>query len=160
MRFRTKAPFLFLLVFMTLQVSLQLRAQDYAIEEMSDEETTAVRPFSISRVVPFDSGLRLFLSTNDPDAIASLLAAGAFQAQLSDHQAETDTALLLSLGKAVWCTEAGEPVYLAYSEPLPSCDGNPPVRIECFFEVSAALGPGRDLAIGLDPDFLWLIEER
>jgi hypothetical protein len=32
--------------------------------------------------------------------------------------------------------------------------------IEYFFDVAAVLGPGRDLALGEDPDFLWLIEEE
>jgi hypothetical protein len=104
--------------------------------------------------------LRLLLNTNDPEAISNLLGAGAIQAQISDHEAETETAVSLSLGKAVWCSDGGEPVYLPFKDPLPSCDGNPPVRIEYFIEVAAALGPGRDLAIGQDPNFLWLIEEH
>jgi hypothetical protein len=159
MRIRIKESFLFLAL-VTPQVSLELRAQDYAIEEMSDEETVATRPFSIFRVLPFDGGLRLFLSTNDLEALSNLLGAGALQAQLSDHEAETETAVSLSLGKAVRCSDGSEPIYLSFKDPLPSCDGNPPARIEYFFEVAAVLGSGRDLAIGQDPDFLWLIEER
>ena len=56
--------------------------------------------------------------------------------------------------------KSSQPVYMAFRDPLPSCSDKPPVRIDYFFEVSALLGPGRDLAIGQDPDFLWLIEER
>lgn len=160
MRFCTKTSFFLLLVLIAPQVSLELRAQDYAIEEMSDEETIAVRPFSISRVAPFDNGLRLFLSTSNSDAVADLLDAGFLSAQLSDHESETETAVSLSLGKAVWCSEGSEPIYLEFRDPLPSCDGNSPARVEYFIEVATALGSGRDLAIGQDPDFLWLIEER
>jgi hypothetical protein len=127
---------------------------------MSDEETTAIKPFSISRVLPFNGGLRLFLTTNTPDAIAILLASGALQARLSDHNSETETAVSLSLGKAVWCSDVGQPIYIAFRDSLPSCNGNPPARIEYFLEVAAVLGPGRDLGIGQDPHFLWLIEER
>ena len=157
MRFFSKAMFLLPLV---LSVSQNLRAQDYAIEELTDENTTSARPFSISSVERADPGLRLFIATDNPDKVAELLAGGALLAQLSDHQAETATDLPLSFEKAVWCSEDSQPAYMAFKDPLPSCSGTPPVRIEYFFEVSALLGPGRDLAIGQDPDFLWLIEER
>ena len=149
-----------LLILVTLACPFDLIAGDYAIEEMRAEEATTLPPFSISRVIPFDGGLRIFVTTDSPDAIAGLLAAGALESQLSDHEAETASTVSISLGKAVWCSEDGEPVYLAYLDPLPQCDGAPPARIEYFFEAAVTLGPGRDLAIGQDPDFLWLIEER
>lgn len=159
MRIHIKA-FLLLVGLLASQIPAELRAQDFAIEEMSDEETIAVRPFSISRVLPFNGGLRVFLSTGNPDAIAGLLASGALQAQHSDHNSETETAVPLSFREAVWCSNAVDPIYGAFKDPLPGCDGNPPTRIEYFFEVAVTLGPGRDLSIGQDPDFLWLIEER
>ena len=159
MRIRIK-ELLLLLVLVIPLVSVLLKAQDYAIEEMSDEETVAFRPFSISTVFPFNGGLRIFLNTSNPDAIAGLLDSGSLQAQLSDHESETETLVPFSFGKAVWCSDASAPIYIAYRDPLPSCDDNPPARIEYFFDVAAVLGPGRDLAIGQDPDFLWLIEER
>jgi hypothetical protein len=158
MQFRTNL--FMLLLAATLLNFPELRAQDYAIEEMSDENAVASRPFSISRVTPINGGLRIFISTNNPDAIAKLVSAGSLQAQLSDNEAGTETFLPLSFGKAVWCEFPGSPAYLAFGDPLPSCDGNPPARIEYFFEVTATLGPGRDLAIGQDPEFLWLIEAR
>ena len=159
MRIRINELFV-LLALMLPMLSVELKAQDYTIEEMSDEETTIPRPFSISRVLSFDRGLRIFLHTDDPDAIANLIATGSLQAQLSDHEAEIETAVALSLGKAVWCSDADDPVYLAFGDPLPACDGNQPARIEYYLEMNAVLGPGLDLAIGQDPDFLWLIEER
>ena len=158
MQFR-KSLFTLLLVLIALP-SLQLRAQEYTIEEMSDENAAIPRPFSISRVTPINGGLRIFISTNDPDAIARLVSAGSLQAQLSDNEAGTEKILSLSFGKAVWCEYPGSPVYLAFGDPLPGCNGNSPARIEYFFEVAAALGPGLDLAIGQDPEFLWLIEAR
>ena len=135
-------------------------AGDYVIQELRDENARTLPPFSISRVVPFEGGLRLFLGTDSPEAVAALLAAGALEAQLSDHKFETARPVALSLGKAIWCSEDGNPVFLAYRADLSVCDGKPPERIEYFFEVAVTLGPGRDLAIGQDPDFLWLIEER
>jgi hypothetical protein len=79
---------------------------------------------------------------------------------LSDHRTQSATNHSISFGKAVWCYPGGAPIYLGYADPLPGCDGNPPARIEYFFEVPVTLGPERDLAIGQDPDFLWLIEIR
>jgi hypothetical protein len=133
---------------------------DYIIEELRDENATAPSPFSISRVVPFENGLRLFLRTDNPEAVAVLVDAGALEAQLSDHQSETASTVLLSLGVAVSCVTGDPPVYQGYSGTMPACGGAPPANIEYFFEVAVTLGPGRDLAIGQDPDFLWLIEER
>jgi hypothetical protein len=68
--------------------------------------------------------------------------------------------LPLSYKKAVWCSKDDRPVYLSFKDPLPSCNEKPPARIEYFFEASAVLGADRDLSIGQDPDYLWLIEER
>jgi len=137
---------------------LLLGAGDYTIEELVDENATTSPPFSISHVVPFPDGLRFFLTTDSPDAVADLLADGALQAELSDHETETATAVSLSLGEAIWCSQDGDPVYVVNVDPLVLC-GAPPARMEYYLEVVAALGPGRDLAIGQDPDFLWLIEE-
>jgi hypothetical protein len=137
-----------------------LKAQDYAIMNLTDENAVAAMPFSISRVVPFGQGLRLFLNTNSPDAVADLLKAGKLQAQLSDNQAGTEKLVPLSLGKAVWCPDSDTPAYLSFNAPLPNCGGNPPARIEFFLEAAVSLGPELDLAIGNDPSFLWLIEER
>ena len=136
------------------------KAQDYVIEALTDDNAVAAMPFSISRVVPSDQGLRLFLSTHNPRAVSDLLSAGKLQAQLSDNQAGTEKLVPLSLGKAVWCLDSDTPVYLPFNALLPDCGGNPPARIEYFLEVATSLGPELDLAIGNDPDLLWLIEER
>ena len=146
-----------LFVLLLSLVALPVKAQDYAIGELNAEETTVSRPFSITRVEAFDGGLRLFISADNPTAVTDLLAAGNLRAQLSDHLAGAETTPTISFCKAVRCTADSEPVYLAYHDPLPGCGGNPPAGIEYFFKVAAALGPDRDLAIGLDPDFLWLI---
>jgi hypothetical protein len=144
-----------------LLASAPIRAADYIVEEMREEGTPNL-PFSIARVEPFPGGLRLFLSTHDFAAVASLVSSGALQGQLSDNVAEIETNLPLSLGKAVWCTQDGTPVYLGYEDSLPACSdtGQPPERVEYFLVVPVSLGPGRDLALGKDPDYLWLIEER
>jgi hypothetical protein len=138
----------------------QTTSGDYVIKELRDENATASPPFSISRVAPFGGRLRLFIRTDNPEAVAALLDAGALEAQLSDHQSETASTVSLSLGVAVSCVTGDAPVYQGYSGTMPACGGEPPANIEYYFEVAVTLGPGRDLAIGQDPDFLWLVEER
>jgi hypothetical protein len=144
-----------------LLVTAPVRAADYAVEELREEGAPA-SPFSIARVEPFPGGLRLFLSTEDIAAVAGLIASGVLESQLSDHETETQTSVALSLGKAAWCTQDSAPVYLGYDDPLPTCSdtGQPPEHVEYFLVATVTLGPGRDLAIGKDPDYLWLIEER
>ena len=152
-----RLAFLFLLLLIAGS-PLLFGAGDYTIEELVDENATTSPPFSISHVVPFPDGLRFFLTTDSPGAVADLLADGALQAELSDHETETATAVSLSLGEAIWCSQDGDPVYVVNVDPLVLC-GAPPARSEYYLEVVAALGPGLDHAIGQDPDFLWLIEE-
>ena len=147
-------------ILLMILVTPLLKAQDYAIMNLTDENAVAAMPFSISRVVPSDRGLRLFLNTNNSNAVSDLLSAGKLQAQLSDNQAGTEKLVPLSLGKAVWCPDSDSPVYLSFNAPLPDCGGKNPARIEYFLEAAVSLGPELDLAIGNDPDFLWLIEER
>ena len=144
-----------------LLATAPIRAADYVVEEMREEGAPNL-PFSIARVELFPGGLRLFLSTNDIVAVASLVSSGALQGQLSDNVAEIETIVPLSLGKAVWCTQDGTPVYLGYEDSLSACSdtGQPPERVEYFLVAPVSLGPGRDLALGKDPDYLWLIEER
>ena len=149
-----------LFVLMVILISLPVKAQDYSIEELSAEETSTPKPFVIARVVPVDGGLRIFITTDNPANVASLLADGNLQAQLSDHEAESEMQLPITFGKAVRCTADSDPVYLAYGDSDPDCGGQAPASIEYFFSVPAVLGPGRDLAIGDDPDFMWLIEEQ
>jgi hypothetical protein len=150
---------LLLLVLSTLFISVQLRAQSYSIAELRDENTTAKWPFLLYRAAPSYSGLRMFLMTYNLAAVSSLLDAGSLVGQLSDLNTRTETIVPLSLGKAVTCTVYSMPMYFPYKYPYPVCGGKPPFWVEFFIEAPVTLGPWRDLAIGQDPDFLWLVEE-
>jgi len=149
-----------LFVLLAVLVTLPVKAQEYSIEELSADETTAIKPFSLTRVSAVDDGLRIFINTDNPATVAGLLASGSLKAQLSDNEAESETQLAITFGKAVRCAADSVPVHLAYGDPDPDCAGQPPAAIEYFFNVAAVLGPNRDLAIGEDPDFMWLIEEQ
>ena len=151
---------LILLFAALISPAYRVSADGYNVEELRDENSTGSPPFSIARVTPYAGGLRLFLSIPSPDAVVLLLTSEALQAQLSDHAAETESPVTLSLAKAVWCTEESDPLYLGYAEPIPSCNGQLPTTIEFYFDAGVTLGANCDLAIGQDPDFLWLIEEK
>ena len=157
---QSRKLFVLALFLILLPASQSLKAQGYVFEELTAENLTATSPFSIIQVVSIDGGLRIFIGTDDPDAVAGLLATGALMTQLSDHVAMTEAPVPISFGKAVWCTVDGDPVYLVYQDPLPSCGSQPPAIIKYYFDAAAVLGPGRDLALGLDPNFLWLIAEQ
>ncbi len=152
--------FLMALLLAIPSVPMPLKAQDYAIEELVEETAIAPKPFSILRIDPFDGGMRLFLSTGNPRGIADLLTAGALEARFSDHESEYDEAVSLSLGKAVWCGIDDEPRYVTFLTPTPRCQDKSLPYVEYFLQVPVILSTGQDLAIGQDPDFLWLIEER
>jgi len=137
-----------------------LSAEDFVIEEARSEDSTATAPFSLSRVVSFAGGLRIFVTTADIEQVQTFLDTGNLEAQLSDHNTGSAAAVSLALGKAIYCSAASQPLYVAYSDTAPVCDGQPPERIEFYLEAAVALGPGRDLAIVRDPDFLWLIEQQ
>ena len=99
-------------------------------------------------------------SARDTLLVGHLLGAdGALQAEVSDHESETAASVYVFFGEAVWCTEEDIPVYRAYRDPIPPCGDASPARIEYFFELAVSLGPCIDLAIGQDPDFLWLIAQ-
>ena len=143
-----------LLLAMTIAIPIppfQVQGGSYVVEEMGAETASAQPPLTIIRVVAIPGGLRLFVSCDSPAAVQELLSRGALEAQLSDHRAGRSTDVSLSFGRAVWCSEDGLPVYPGYLAPLPECDGQPPARIEYFFEANATPGAGRDLAIGLEP---------
>src|SRR6266446_6964438 len=112
-----RLAFLFLLLLIAGS-PLLFGAGDYTIEELVDENATTSPPFSISHVVPFPDGLRFFLTTDSPDAVADLLTDGALQAELSDHESETATAVSLSLGEAILVQPGRRPV-------LPRLPGRP-----------------------------------
>jgi|WetSurMetagenome_2_1015567.scaffolds.fasta_scaffold646652_1 hypothetical protein len=150
---------LLLLVLLAPIIPAQLQAQNYSILNLSDEETSAKRPFSIYRAAPSFSGLRMFIMTSNPAAVSAMLDAGSFAGQLSDLNILAQSIVPLSFGRAVTCSANAMPIYLPFKYPFPACGNRPPLFIEYFLEAPVKLGLGRDLAIGQDPDFLWLVEE-
>ena len=135
----------------------------YTVEEMSEDEKPM--PFHIGEIEQKSGELRIFprevWGYADHSEIARLISTGKLEAQLSDSESNKDVPL--SLRKAVTCKDARGnrigPYYLGYSEAIPTAC-KVVEQIKYYLRAPVTLGKERDLAIGIDPDFMWLIEEK
>jgi len=151
-----------ILTLILINVSVSVSA--YFVLELHEE---AVNPlFSISSVEDDPGSLRVFVSASNAGAVADAVSGKTLQAQLSTHTVEGGTAQTVNFSfmKLVRRQKAGpeDPnvwTTLPYLEPIPQ--GCVIEETRLFFLVSVGtLGPGQDLAFGLDPDSLWLIESQ
>ena len=143
-----------ILLFLTLVVlPAAVNAAEYNIEELQSD-TAGIKPFSITEVEQQRGELRLFTESGNIAQIQRLITNGSLSAQFS----EGDDALTvpLSLSKAVTCDD-GTTHHLGYSSQMPNCEIR---HTRYYLRTPVTLRHGRDLAIGLDPDFIWLIERR
>ena len=141
-----------LLLTLTVTLAVNAYASGYAVEELSDSPKE--KPFSITSVESRPGELWLFIQSGNYAQIQGLIRNGSLTAQLSEG--ENAITVPLSLFKAVVCKDFGT-FHLGYSELLPVCEI---AQLRYYLRTPVTLGHGRDLAIGLDPDFLWLIEEK
>ena len=141
-----------LLFTLTLTLAVNAHASGYAVEELSDSPKE--KPFSITSVESRPGELHLFIQSGNYAHIQRLIRDGSLTAQLSEG--EDAVTVPLSFFKAVVCKDLGT-FHLGYSEPLPDCKI---AQVRHYLRTPVNLGHGRDLSIGLDPDFLWLIEEK
>ena len=145
------------LLLLTLLVMLAVAnahgADNYAVEELKSE-TAGTHPFSITQIEQQRGELRMFIQSGNIAQIQRLISDGTLSAQFSgDENAMT---VPLSLSKAVTC-DTGTTYHLGYSAPLPDCVIS---RTRYYLRTPVTLGQGGDLAIGIDPDFIWIIEKQ
>jgi hypothetical protein len=128
----------------------------YSVLELHEEGIIPL--FSISSVEDDAGSLKVFISTSNPAGVAEAIATGLLEAQLSTHSPDgsgTAEAVSFTFMKTIQC-QAGW-MTLPYSTPDP--EGCIVADTRFFFLVPIdPLRPGQDLAFGLDPDSLWLIE--
>ena len=144
------------LLFLTLVVMLMVNAHgadNYTIEELTSEAATGTKPFSITQIEGQRGELRLFIQTGNIAQIQRLITDGTLSAQFSDG--ENAMTVPLSLSKAVTCDD-GTIHHLGYSAPLPNCAVS---QTRYYLRAPVTLGLGRGIAVGLDPDFIWVIEK-
>jgi len=132
----------------------------YNVEELTDEDgDSGKKPFTITDIEQRRGELRVWIQAQYGGiaGVARLVSNGSLDAQVSDN--EGSAAVPLSLCKAVTCNENGtySTHHLGYSEPEPNCVIE---QTRYYLSAPVTIGRERDFGIGLDPDFLWLIEEK
>ena len=155
-----------LLLIMTLAISLTaVQARDvgiYNVEELTSEEGDyAKMPFTITGIEQERGETIIWIRAlyGGIAGVARQVSAGNLKAQISDSEGGAD--VTLSLNSEVTCKDvsgnyAGT-YRLGYSTQLPAaCATVDSTRY--YLLAPVVFGHGRDLGIGLDPDYLWLIE--
>ena len=142
-----------LLLSIVVTLAVSAHAKNYTVEEFQSE-TAGKKPFSITRIEQKPGELLLWIESGNIAGVSKLVSDGSLAAQLSEG--ETAVTVPLSLFKAVVCKDIGT-FHPGYSELLPVCEIE---QVRYYLRTPVTLGHGRDLAIGLEPDFLWLIEEQ
>lgn len=132
----------------------------YNVEELTDEDgDSRKRPFTITNIEQLRGELRVWIQAQYGGiaGVAKLVSSGSLEAQVSDG--EGSSAAPLSLYKAVTCkeNETYSTYHLGYSEPEPNCAIE---AIQYYLRAPVTIGREQDFGIGLDPDFLWMIEEK
>lgn len=127
------------------------------------EEGADTSLFTIVRIeyVAVGSGqLKIYVNAESRDAIRAALDSGSLTAEIADGQGSTPVAPTLTQE----CRCSGSTVAYGSAYSGQSCEercGDAGVEDEqYYFRIFTSLNPGTDLAIGLDPTQLWLIERQ
>jgi hypothetical protein len=157
-----------MLLLLTLVVMLiaptigQAQISNYNVEEISSDGTTSPRPFTITNVQQKSSELWIWINANNINEVASLLNAGKFEAETS-LGSESST-VNLSLWKQIICTDEEGAFTLTKNVRYPEPEDCPKnyiiASISYYFVTPVIIAGERDFGIGLEPDFLWLIERK
>jgi len=134
----------------------------YNIAEMEGEEITRAKPFKIVSVEQKARDLWIYIESDKINEVSKLLKDDAFQAETS--LGDVSTSVQISLHKVVKCVDSkGVAVGtfdIEFSAPLPSSCTKVDQSKYYILAPSVTISGGRDFGIGLDPDYMWLIEEE
>ena len=128
----------------------------YNVEELTGEDSDPnKKPFTITAIEQQRGSLRIWIQPQYGGISGVARQMSRLQAQVSDAEGAESVTLLLN--KAVDCKDNGT-VYLGYSAEIPStCEI---VKTQYYLLAPVTLKQGRDLGFSVDPDYLWLIEEK
>ena len=134
----------------------------YNVEELTSEEgDSGKKPFTITGIEQQRGETVIWIRAlyGGIAGVAKKVSAGELQAQISDDEGGTD--VTLSLNREVTCTDASGSYAgtyrLGYSTQLPAACATV-TSTRYYLLAPVVFGLGRDLGIGLEPDYLWLIE--
>jgi len=162
---------LLIAIFLPVWLTSQVRAEQYEHERCVDgflllelrENSGSAPLFTIERIeyVAVGSGqLKIFVNADSRDAIRSALEAGSLTAEISDGQGSSTVTLIIT--QECRCSGSSSASSSAYSGQ--TCEdrcGDAGVEEELYyFRIFTSLDSGTDLAIGLEPTQLWLIERQ
>ena len=127
----------------------------FNVEEINVSETARRKPFTFTHIQQSTGELLLWIHAANIGEVARLLNSGELETQTS--KGDETVSVSLTLWKQVFCND--NLVFTSvYSASIPAdCSV---VSTEYFFRAPVVLQDERDFGIGLNPDFLWLVEKK
>jgi len=140
------------------QVEREQTIGNFHVVELHESETVAPL-FTVTGVELADDAFLVTVISLDPAQVATLIATGRLEAEMSDETGAT-TPVSLQLWRKCLC--GGQWISCGF-DILRTCTdvcGTSPEDEQFFFLVATTLSRGNDLAIGFEPDSLWLFERQ
>ena len=140
------------------QVEREQTIGNFHVVELRESETVAPL-FTVTGVELADNAFLITVISLDPVQVATLIATGRLEAEMSDEIGAT-TPVSLQLWRKCLC--GGQWISSGFDILRTCADvcGASPEGEQFFFVVAPTLPGGNDLAIGFEPDSLWLFERQ
>jgi len=140
------------------QVEREQTIGNFHVVELHESETVAPL-FTVTGVELTDDAFLITVISLDPAQVATLVATGRLEAEMSDETGAT-TPVSLQLWRKCLC--GGQWISCSFDILRTCADvcGASPEDEQFFFVVATTLPGGNDLAIGFEPDSLWLFERQ
>jgi hypothetical protein len=135
---------------------------NFSVTQLTEEGVKARPPFYISDIKQSGGELRIyllpgtaFIELTNISKVARLINKGQLDGQFSDSENAKTIPLLLK--KEVSCHN-GKTYRIGYNQATPQ--GCSVTSTRHYLSAAVTLKRDQDLAIGVDPDFLWIIERN
>jgi len=140
------------------QVEREQTIGNFHVVELHESETVAPL-FTVTGVELTDNAFLITVISLDPAQVATLIATGRLEAEMSDATGAT-TPVSLQLWRRCLC--GGQWISCGFDILRTCADvcGAVPEDEQFFFVVATTLPGGNGLAIGFEPDSLWLFERQ
>lgn len=135
----------------------------HVVELREDSAATAL--FSVARIeytYAGNSHIRIYIPAECRDAVRAALESGALVAEISSPGGGDPAAASLTLYRSCRCGGGGSATVSVYTGQACAdrCGADGVEEEEYFIKVYTRLYAGEELAIGLEPDQLWMIERE
>jgi len=140
------------------QVEREQTIGNFHVVELHESETVAPL-FTVTGVELANDAFLITVISLDPAQVATLIATGRLEAEMSDETGAT-TPVSLQLWRRCLCGGQWIPSGFDILRTCADVCGAVPEDEQFFFVVATTLPGGNDLAIGFEPDSLWLFERQ